>query len=691
MYSSDFEEKIKELQMQLAKLQDNQNQSELKTKTNEEIKIALSTALEELHVAVEELQEQNTELLFSRQELEHEQQKYQNLFELAPDGYIATDKNGVIQNANQATEKLLGVRSDRLINKPLVIFVEESSRQAFYSMLDNLNRKDKIDDFEIKLLPRHSKPFYSSISLAIEWDYAGKIERLLWSIRDISERLKSERKIHQQAKLLEVTTDAIIVVDLEDKVIFCNSSAEQLYGWQPAEILGQDLKELWGKKLLPQLEIAKDSLLETGEWQGELEKLSTSERELTIESRWTLVRDSQSKPQKIMIVDTDITEKKQLQKQLYRAQRLESVGTMASGIAHDLNNILNPILGSAQLLPATLVKPSKMSLELIEIIEKSAKRGAEIVTQVLAFSRAEVKQLMPLQTAEVICEIEQMIKETFPKTIDIEVNLPDCLKLVNGDSTLIHQAVLNLCINARDAMSNGGSLTLSAENRFVDQSYARQHLDAHVGEYVAITVADTGVGIPSNIIECIFDPFFTTKEIGQGTGLGLFTVMGIVKQHNGFVDVASDFGQGTQFQIFLPVIETENISTVEETSPASEGNKQLILVVDDEEDNLQMSEVLLELNGYKVITAKNGEEAIATYERHHAEIELVLMDMMMPRMDGFTAIEHLAKISPQVKVICLSGLANEYSSNSNPHIKNFIAKPITVENLLLAIEQVLQA
>lgn len=386
MNFSDFDEQIVATQQQLAKWQVSQRETPSLEKEHE-MTVALSVSLEELHVAGEELQSQNSELIAAREELEKERQQYQNLFELAPDGYIVTNCNGVIQNANCAAERLLGVRRDRLINKPLIIFVEKSFRQLIHTALDSLTEREARHGWEIKLQPRYGEPFYTSVSLAVERDERGKIEQLLWLIRDISDRLAAEEKIRKQAQLIEVISDAIIVVDLNDKVTFCNRSAEQLYGWRREEVLGQDIKELWGEENLLELAAAKQSLLERGKWQGELKKLTKSEDKLLIESRWSLVRDLQQQPQAITIVDTDITEKKQLEQQLYHAQRLESIGTLASGIAHDLNNILNPILGSAQLLPKTITNPEEISLRLTENIEKNAKRGTALVSQVLAFSR----------------------------------------------------------------------------------------------------------------------------------------------------------------------------------------------------------------------------------------------------------------------------------------------------------------
>lgn len=298
-----------------------------------------------------------------------------------------------------------------------------------------------------------------------------------------------------------------------------------------------------------------------------------------------------------------------------------------------------------------------------------------------------------------------MTGELFSKDIEIEIESPENLWAIEADPTQIHQVLLNLCINARDAMPDGGTLTVRAENRFVDESYARQNLNADVGNYLTLTVADTGIGIEPDTIRRIFEPFFTTKDIGKGTGLGLFTAIEIVKSHGGFINVISEVGVGTQFEIFLPATEAQILSEAIQTAGTEEeakshsadedkslpsSNGQLILVVDDEEDNLEMAQIMLDMAGYRTMCANCGEQAIALFEEHHGEIELVLMDMMMPNMDGSTTIDHLVNIAPEVKVIALSGLASEYSLADHPHIIDFLTKPIVMQDLLSGIAKVVK-
>jgi PAS domain S-box-containing protein len=511
---------------------------------------------------------------------------------------------------------------------------------------------------------------------------------------DISDRKLAEEKIREQAALLDVTTDAIFVQDLDNRIIFWNKGAENLYGWRPQEAYGKKVIELlYIDEPPPEVETALLTVISKGQWQGELTRVTKSGREVLVASRWALVCKEDGTPTSILTVDTDITEKKQLETQLFRAQRLESIGTLASGIAHDLNNILTPILAVAQLLP--LKFPDIYSSEhqhLLEILEDSAKRGAELVKQVLSFARGVEGKRITLQVRHLIREVVKIVRETFPKSIEVSMDVPKNLWTVYGDSTQLHQVLMNLCVNARDAMPDGGTLTISAENLLIDQNYARMNLEAKVGPYTVITIADTGVGIPPEILERIFEPFFTTKEAGKGTGLGLSTVIGIVKSHGGFINVYSEIERGTSFKVYLPAVQGTETEPTQQLEPLA-GKGELILVVDDEPAIQEITRASLETHNYNTLIASDGIEAIALYAQNRNKISAVLMDMMLPSLDGLTAIRTLQKINPEVKIIATSGLmsSSKLTEASAVGIKTFLSKPYTVKELLLTLQKVLSS
>ncbi|MBC1215122.1 response regulator [Trichormus variabilis ARAD] len=507
---------------------------------------------------------------------------------------------------------------------------------------------------------------------------------------ELKERKQAEQKVREQAALLDIATDAILVRDFHSQILFWNKAAERLYGWQAHEAIGKNSEELLFKESSSQLELVRNHVLEHGSWQGELNKITKSGKEIIVESRWNLMFDESGQPKSILTVDTDITEKKQLQAQFLRAQRMESLGTLASGIAHDLNNILTPIMASIQLLALKSSSNDARNHQLLKILEHNSKRAADLVKQILTFARGSETRGVTLQIEPLLLEIEQILNSTFPKSIKITKHLPpENLWTIQADPTQIHQVLMNLCVNARDAMPGNGTLSIFAENLLVDKNFAKMNLDAEVGPYVVITIADTGFGIPPLILERIFEPFFTTKESGKGTGLGLSTVIGIVKNHGGFVNVNSEIGKGSQFQVFLPAVEDRAKQQVEDLDlPAGQG--ELILIVDDEAAIVEITKTSLEDYNYKTLTAKNGIEAIALYAQHQDKISMVLMDIMMPSMDGLTAIRILQEMNPQLKIIAISGITgnNQLAEAANAGVNAFLRKPYNIYDLVHAIHNI---
>ncbi|MDY6898478.1 MAG: PAS domain S-box protein [Cyanobacteriota bacterium] len=507
--------------------------------------------------------------------------------------------------------------------------------------------------------------------------------------RDITKSKASEQKLQEQAALLDVVTNAILVKDIQNQILYWNKGAENIYGWSASEVYGKKSSRLLHREYSSQQDDALLSVINVGQWQGELHQTTKEGKDIIIQSRWTLLRDDKGQPKYILAENTEITQKKKLETQLLRTQRLESIGTLAGGIAHDLNNVLTPILMSVQLLERKL--QDSQHIRLLKTLENNAQRGASLIKQLLSFARGIEGQRTLIQTKYLIAEIEQVIRETFPKSIQLNINIPANLSCVYGDATQLHQVFMNLVVNARDAMSKGGKLNISAENMLIDECYAQMNVYAKVGAYIVVTVTDTGVGIHPEIQERIFEPFFTTKELGKGTGLGLSTALGIVKKHGGFVNVYSKLNQGTIVKIYLPTQQAEetNIDDCDELEDLN-GSGELILVVDDEPAIRKITKSSLEAYNYRVLTASNGIEALEIYAKYQQEINLVLLDMMMPEMDGETTIAMLQKISSEVKIIAISGLVLNCNpvSHQNLNIKEFISKPCTGKELLHTIAKV---
>ncbi len=522
-------------------------------------------------------------------------------------------------------------------------------------------------------------------SLAVQVGIAIQQSTLFEQLQtELLERSTAEQKILEQAALLNVATDAIFVQDLKNCISFWNKGAENLYGWLEAEAIGKKVRNLVSKDTSGSYLQNQKTVVEDGKWSGELHQFTKSGQKIIVLSRWTLVRDQTGQPKSILVVNSDITEKKLLEMQFLRAQRLESIGTLASGIAHDLNNALAPVLMIAELLEEKISDPQSQML--LGELKNSANRGTNLVKQVLSFARGIEGQRTALQVKHLLLEIQQIAARTFPKSIKFYTDISSTLWTVLADATQLHQVLMNLVINARDAMPDGGTLSICAENLFIDEHYARMNLDACVGPYIAITISDTGVGMSEEILERIFEPFFTTKEVGKGTGLGLSTVMGIIRSLGGFVKVYSEVNQGSRFKVYLPSVEGSETQHIESLKVLG-GHGELILVIDDEPSIREITKMTLEAHNYKVLVANDGIEALAVYAQHKQEIALVLMDMMMPEMDGLNAVRVLKKMNSQVKIIAVSGLASsdKVATAMGSGVKAFLPKPYTTQELLKSI------
>jgi PAS domain S-box-containing protein len=509
-------------------------------------------------------------------------------------------------------------------------------------------------------------------------------------LADIEARA-GEAQIREQAKLLDLAHDAIMVRCMEDRILYWNHGAEKLYGWSAAEARGKNASGFLYRDEPVAAAATRAALLENGKWTGEIKHVCKDGGQVIVRTRLTLVRDDLGAPKSILIINTDITEQKKIEEQFLRAQRLESIGTLASGVAHDLNNILAPILMGAAVLRRTELP--ERDLAVLSTIETCAQRGADIVKQVLTFARGDEGARLLLQPAHLINDLAKIAEGTFPKTLTMRTEYLQPLWPIEGDPTQLHQVLLNLSVNARDAMPAGGTLTVSARNFPVDEHYASMTPGAKAGPHVLFQITDTGMGIPREIIDKIFDPFFTTKELGRGTGLGLSTVIGIVKSHGGFVTVESEIGRGTTFKVYLPA-RIDVLGTLPEGEPITVplANGELLLIVDDEKSILQVARELLEGHGYQVLTAEDAIEALAIFASRKGEIKLVLTDLAMPLMDGIALIRTLQKMKPGVCVIASTGQGSmERAAHELPalNVRACLTKPYNKEMLLTTLHEAL--
>ncbi|WP_294386997.1 PAS domain S-box protein [Prosthecobacter sp.] len=505
------------------------------------------------------------------------------------------------------------------------------------------------------------------------------------------EHRQSEEKLRQQASLLDKANDAILVRELDHTVTYWNKSAEKLYGWTSEEALGRKVSELIYKDT-SQFDEQTAKVLTDGEWKGEIRQSGKHGEDLMIEAHWTLVRDPEGRPKSILSINTDITRKKLLEDQIYRSQRMESIGTLAGGVAHDLNNILTPIMMAVDLLKKK--EASDTDHESLDSIAANARRGAEMIRQLLSFAKGVEGRRLPVSVSEALQEVRRFVRDSFPKNITLKVHSDEDLEPIAGDPTQLHQVLLNLCVNARDAMPTGGELKITAQNIEVDAQYAAAYLDATPGQHIMITVEDNGAGMTSDVMDKMFEPFFTTKEIGKGTGLGLSTSLAIIKSHGGFVAASSQPGKGSRLAVYLPTGQFGTlVPPATEHEPTPEGAGEVVLVVDDEASVRDITRRTLESHGYRVLLASDGAEAVSVYSNHQNEIALVLTDMMMPVMDGLQTIQVLTKIDPAVRIIAASGVLSPEGQvqAAKAGIVHFLAKPYDARTMLRALHDVLHA
>ncbi len=613
--------------------------------------------------------------------------RFRRLVDSNAQGVMFWDKAGPIIDGNNAFLRLVGytredLRAKRLNWQTLTVPEDLATAQR---ALEEIPSNGSCAPFETEWIRKDGErvPVYLSAG-SFEDDPNQGVTFAL----DLSERKKTEARFR---RLIDSNVQNVMFWNKNGKAIDANDGFLHLIGYTREDLQAGRIK--WTELTPPEYAEVDRRRLEEIAAKG---FCAPYEKEYIRKdgSRVPVLIGSASfedNPDEGVVFVLDLTERKKLEQQFLRAQRMESIGTLAGGIAHDLNNILAPIMMSIDVLKMTVTDPQASSI--LQTIETSSKRGADIVRQVLSFARGMEGERVEVQAKHLLKDIDALIRDTFPKNIRRELAIPADLWTILGDPTLIHQILLNLCVNARDAMPYGGKLSLAVENCVLDEQYVSMNPQAKAGRYVLISVTDTGTGMAPEIQEKIFEPFFTTKEVGKGTGLGLSTVMGIVKSHEGIITVYSEPGKGTTFRVYLPAMEHASGGQTKQTQSVSlpRGNGEMILIVDDEASVLTITSQTLEAFGYRAITATDGAEAVAIYAQRQNEIAVVITDMMMPVMDGPATMRALMRIDPAVKIIAASGLSANGSTTkiSEVAIKHFLTKPYTSASLLKTLRMIL--
>ena len=611
------------------------------------------------------------------------QARYETLFASNVVGVFFCGSDGVVTQANRCFLEMVGREPADVTGRRVTIqtLMSPTAQAIHAARLREVRERGVLPPLPGELVHRDGSSVPVLLASAVV--ERAPDESVTFAVDETATR-RAENELRNQTLLLDSARDAIVLRDLDGRIRFWNDGAARLYGWTREEALGRSISELIhmsGDRGVPAVDA---SVFACGEWQGELQHKTKAGAQIVVDSRCSLIPSAYGEPPMMLIINTDITERKSLERQLLHAQRLESLGTLAGGIAHDLNNILMPIMMGCEYLRRTGVPAN--GKQAVETIASTARRGADIIRQLLTFARGHRVDNEMTNPGRLVAELVRMLRETIPPSIQIETEIDPNIWSVACDPTQVLQVLLNLGVNARDAMPSGGILGIRAENVEVDSQYANMNPGASPGVFVMLSVSDTGTGIAPEEMERIFDPFFTTKEAGGGTGLGLATVRSIVKNHGGFLNVYSEPG-ATVFRVYLPALyETAQEDADVATPSVMSGSGELVLLIDDELAILDVTAATLESFGYRVLTASDGSEGIALYAQN-PDVAIVVTDMLMPVLDGPTTIRALRKLNPNLRVVGMSGYTNQRMSGPMPDL--LLQKPFRASELLNAIQDVL--
>ena len=624
-----------------------------------------------------------------KKKAEQEREQYFKFFNTSTDIMVIADPQGCFLKVNPSCIRLLGYSEEELMSKPFVDFLHAEDRQKTIDELNQQMQRGFSANFENRYLCKNGS--YIWLSWIANYN---TLEGVTYATaRDITERIRTEEKLHIFSRAIEQSTVSIVITNIRGEIEYVNPKFEQITEYSFDEVVGKNPKILkTGHTPRKEYERLWKTITSGGEWWGEFLNRKKSGKVYWENASISPIKNDQGVITHFLGVKEDVSEKKKLQEQVEQVQKIESLGTLASGIAHDFNNVLGIILAYTGFMERSHSDPTK-NAESLKSIKMAVERGANLVKQILTFARKTETTICPMDVSELINEIVSMLRETFPKTIELRTEIEEKLPYINADRTKIHQALMNLCVNARDAMANEGTLTVSAHR--VDKSALPEKVRGLFNHSsVILSVTDTGTGMDENTMQRIFDPFFTTKELGKGTGLGLSVVYGVVEAHKGHIEVESEIGHGTTFTLYLPLAAEEELpATVAERTPPQtvRGGTETILVVEDEEMLIAMIRIHLEAEGYTVIEAHNGEEAVNIFREKKDSIDLVLTDMGLPKLSGHDVFTALQKLKPEVKVVFASGFFD-------PEIKSelmkrgaeaFIQKPYDRAEMLHTLRELL--
>jgi len=644
------------------------------------------------------------------QALHDSEERLKSILKSIPDIIYRLDPKGNITFISAAIERY-GYRVTDLLGKNIINLVHpEDKEKAMYRINERRTGERRTKSFEIRLITADGEPVYfedRTASVPMEPVFLLEAEGLYGSsqprqnaflgtqgiARDITDRKKTEGEASMLAQALKCISECVTVTDLKNNIIFVNDAFLAKYGYERHELIGKPISIVRAQGI--QNENVEEILPQSvnGGWKGEVLNKRKDGVEFPIHLSTSVINDASGYPLALIGVATDISDRKRLETQLQQSQKLEAIGKLAGGIAHDFNNLLTVIQGYSDLIISKISVNDPIHNQVRQINE-AANRAESLTRQLLAFSRKQIMKPRVIDLNNLIHEMEDMLKRLIGADIKFIINLSSDLGKIKADSGQIEQVIMNLVVNARDAMQNGGTLTIETINTMLDQNFKNTYPEVVIGNYVQLQISDTGFGMDKETQAHIFEPFFTTKEKGEGTGLGLATVYGIIKQSGGYIYVKSEMTKGTIFNLYFPRVD-EPLDSEEKTRIADTNlyGNETVLVVEDQDEVRHLIIDALKVYGYNVLEAPHGGSALLTCEKYDGNVDLIISDIVMPQMNGQELVERLLPLQPNMKVLFISGYSEEIFSGRNvldPGML-YVQKPFTPVELLGKVRHVLDS